>query len=122
MAALAAVSASPEVVKPMREEFNKRRDLAYSLLKEIPNIKCNLPAGAFYFFPDISAYFGKSYNGQKITNSAELCMFLLNQVHVAVVSGDAFGDMDCFRISYAASEDVLKRAIERSARGLAALS
>lgn len=122
MAALAAVSVSPEVVKPMCEEFNKRRDLAYSLLKEIPNIKCNLPAGAFYFFPDISAYFGKSFNGQKITNSAELCMFLLNQVHVAVVSGDAFGDDNCFRISYACSEAELVESIKRIKTGLALLN
>jgi aspartate aminotransferase len=122
MAALAAVDADKSVVQPMCEEFKRRRELVYNLLSAIPNLKCNMPTGAFYFFPDISAYFGKSFNGNKINNSADLCMFLLNEVHVAAVSGDAFGDDNCFRISYACSEKDIIEAVSRIKKGLELLS
>lgn len=122
MAALAAVDADKSVVQPMCEEFKRRREIVYNLLSAIPNLKCNMPTGAFYFFPDISAYFGKSFNGNKINNSADLCMFLLNEVHVAAVSGDAFGDDNCFRISYACSEKDIIEAVSRIKKGLELLS
>jgi aspartate aminotransferase len=122
MAALAAVDADKSVVKPMCDEFKHRREIVFKLLSAIPNLKCNMPTGAFYFFPDISAYFGKSYKDLVIKNSADLCMFLLNEVHVAAVSGDAFGDDNCFRISYACSEKDIIEAVSRISRGLQLLN
>ncbi len=121
MACKAAVEADPEVVKPMIEVFKKRRDLVYQLLSEIPDIKINLPEGAFYFFPDVSAYFGKSDGETTINNGTDLSMYLLQKELVAVVSGGAFGDDNCIRISYAASEDVLTKAIARIKTGLSKL-
>lgn len=121
MAAKAAVEANPDVVKPMIDVFKKRRDLVYNLLSEIPNLKINRPEGAFYFFPDVSAYFGKSYAGTTIHNGTDLSMFLLKEELVAVVSGGAFGDDNSIRISYATSEDTLKKALARIKSGLAKL-
>jgi aspartate aminotransferase len=112
-AALAAVAADPAVVKPMRDGFLKRRDMVLALLNDIPGIKTNVPDGAFYVFPDISAYFGKSDGTTTINNSADLCMYLLNSANLALVSGDAFGDDNCVRFSYATSEDKLVEAIKR---------
>ena len=93
--------------------FQKRKELVYDLMKDIPGIKMNQPKGAFYFFPDVSSYFGKSYNGEVIKDATDLCMFLLNKGLVALVSGDAFGNPECLRISYATSEEVLKESINR---------
>ncbi len=121
MACKAAVEANPDVVKPMIETFKKRRDLVYQLLNKIPNIKVNVPEGAFYFFLDVSAYFGKSNGATTIGNATDLSMYLLQNEWVAVVSGDSFGDNHCVRISYAASEDVLTKAIERIQSGLSKL-
>ena len=90
----------------------------YELLKEIPGIEVNLPLGAFYFFPKVNSYFGKSYNGRVIADAEELSMYLLEEAHVSVVAGDAFGDGDCIRISYAASEQELRTAIERIKKAL----
>jgi aspartate aminotransferase len=104
----AAVEMDVSLLQPMQNEFKKRRDLAYSLLKEIPGIKTTLPAGAFYFFPDVSAYFGK----EGIRNSADLCTYLLEKAEVALVPGDAFGNDNHLRISYAASEATIKTAIQ----------
>jgi aspartate aminotransferase len=112
-AALAAVAAAPAVVKPMRDGFLKRRDMVLALLNDIPGIKTNVPDGAFYVFPDISAYFGKSDGTTTINSSADLCMYLLNSANLALVSGDAFGDDNCVRFSYATSEDKLVEAIKR---------
>lgn len=112
-AALAAVTADPSVVKPMCDGFLKRRNMVLELLKEIPGVKTNVPDGAFYVFPDISAYFGKSDGAVTINNSAELCMYLLNTANLALVSGDAFGDDNCVRFSYATSEDKIREAIKR---------
>jgi len=102
--------------------FEKRRNLVYQLLSEIPSLILNEPKGAFYFFPDVSAYFGKSYKNTTITNSSDLCMFLLDEGLIALVSGDAFGNPECIRLSYAASEEVLTEAIKRMKNTLALLN
>lgn len=121
-AGLAAYEGGLESVHQMRDAFKRRRDLVYSLLKEIKGIKVNLPDGAFYFFPDITAFFGKSYNGRVITNSDELSLYLLEEGHVAVVGGDSFGDPKSMRISYAADDEKLKEAIRRIKVALEKLS
>lgn len=121
MATLAAVNADPSVVKPMIDTFLKRRDLVYDLLQKIPGLKVNKPEGAFYFFPDVSSYFGKSDGENTIVNATDLSMYLLKKEYVAVVTGDAFGDENCIRISYATSENVLREGLSRIARGLARL-
>lgn len=120
-AALAAYENSLETVISMCDEFRKRRDLVYSLLKEVPNIKVTLPDGAFYFFPEVKYYFGKRFNDQVINNAEELCLYLLNEAHVSVVTGEAFGNQDCIRISYAASVAQLKLAVQRISDALKAL-
>jgi aspartate aminotransferase len=112
-AALAAYEGGLESVYKMREEFKKRRDLVYSLLKDIDGVKVNLPDGAFYFFPDISSFFGKSYNGKTINDSDELAIYILEEAHVATVGGDSFGDKRSIRLSYAAAEDKLTEAVKR---------
>ena len=111
---------SPDVIN-MRNTFLKRRDLVYGLLKEIPGVKVTLPQGAFYFFPDVSAYYGKSFNGQVIKNSTDMAFYLLNEANVATVMGAAFGDDDCIRLSYATSEDLLVEAMRRIKAALANL-
>jgi aspartate aminotransferase len=121
-AALAALLANPEVVKPMRDGFLNRRNMVLEMLKEIPGLKTNIPDGAFYVFPDISAYFGKSDGDITINNAAELCMYLLNSANLALVSGDAFGDDNCVRFSYATSEDKIIEAIKRLKNALARLN
>jgi len=121
MATKAAVEADANVVDFMIKTFHKRRDLVYDLLKQIPNIKINLPEGAFYFFPDVSAYFGKRYGDKVINNATDLSMYMLEKELVAVVTGEAFGDANCIRISYAASEEILTEAITRIKRALEAL-
>ena len=120
-AGVAALEGGLSSVEAMRVEFKKRRDLVYGLLKEIPNIKVNLPDGAFYFFPDVSAYFGKQYNGKVYKDAAELSIYLLEEANVAVVGGDSFGDDNCIRLSYAAAEDKLKEAVKRIKEALAKL-
>ena len=118
-ATIAAVQASPDKIKFMVAEFHKRRDLVVGLLKEIPGIKINVPEGAFYVFPDVSAFFGRTLNGTKISNADDLSMYLLAQANVATVTGDAFGNPDCIRLSYATSEDLLTEAIRRIKAALA---
>jgi aspartate aminotransferase len=113
MAALEAIKAEPSLTFQMRDAFKKRRDLVLNLMKEIPGMKTNVPDGAFYIFPDISFYFGKTNNGYMIKNSNDLSMYLLEQGNVALVSGDAFGDDNCIRFSYATSEDKLTEAVRR---------
>ena len=120
-AGIAACEGGLESVLKMKVAFLKRRDLVYGLLKAIPGIKTNLPSGAFYFFPDVSSYFGKSANGEKIKDALDLSLYLLNEAHVALVSGDAFGDPNSIRISYAASEEKLSEAMKRIAAALAKL-
>ena len=97
----------------MKKTFLRRRDPLINELSKIPAIKCNIPQGAFYIFPDISYYFGKSNGKINITNANDLCMFLLNSCHVALVAGDAFGNPECVRISYAASDKQLIEAAKR---------
>ncbi len=122
MAALAAYQGGLEEVQSMREEFKKRRDMVYQLLQEIPGVHVNLPDGAFYFFPEVKSYFGKQVNGEVIQNADDLCIYLLNEAHVSVVTGEAFGNPDCIRISYAAAEDQLRLAVKRIAAALTKLS
>jgi len=122
MGAMAAVEADPSAVEFMKKEFLKRRDMMLGLLAEIPGLKLNVPEGAFYIFPNVSSYFGKNTNGTTINNATDLCMYLLENEHVALVSGDAFGDPNCLRLSYAASEDLLREAADRIKRGLARLA
>ncbi len=112
-AAITALNHDLTATYSMREQFKKRRDLTYKLLQEIPGIKTYLPDGAFYFFPDVSSFFGKSYQGIKVSTANDLCMLILNHAHVALVTGEAFGDRNCIRFSYAASEDKITEGLRR---------
>lgn len=112
-ATIAAVSAPTSKIQYMVDEFKYRRDLILKLLSEIPGFKINQPQGAFYIFPDISSYFGNRINGNKIENANDFALFLLEKAHVATVTGEAFGNPHCIRISYAASEDDIKLAVKR---------
>lgn len=121
MAALEAVNTYPsdsEELKMMNKSFIERRDLVINLMKDIPGIKTNIPQGAFYLFPDVSSYFGKKAGKYVISNGNDLCMYLLEQAHVALVPGDSFGAPDCIRISYAASKEELTEAIKRIAEAM----
>jgi len=108
-------------IKPMRDAFKKRRDLVLELMKEIPGFKTNIPQGAFYVFPEVSYYFGKSYNGRTINNATDISMYLLDEAHVALVPGAAFGDDNYIRFSYATSEENLRKALTRMRDALAKL-
>ncbi len=108
-----ALSADLTPTRKMCEAFRQRRDLLLELMKEIPGIICNKPEGAFYLFPDISSYFGKTDGDVLITNAEDFCDYLLLNAYVAVVPGNAFGDPNCFRLSYAASEAQLREAVRR---------
>lgn len=121
-AALAAYEEGLASVNEMKEAFRKRRSIVYDLLKEIPGIKVNLPDGAFYYFPEVKSYFGKSHNGTVINDAEALCLYLLDEAHVSTVTGEAFGNENCIRISYAASEEQLKEAMHRIAKALANLN
>ena len=112
-ATIAAVEANPEAINYMVTEFHKRRDLVVQLLSEIEGIKINNPDGAFYVFPDVSSFFGKTLKGTKINNADDFSMYLLAEANVATVTGDAFGDPNCIRLSYATSEALLIEAIKR---------
>ncbi|MDF2431654.1 MAG: aspartate aminotransferase [Mucilaginibacter sp.] len=121
-AGVAALEGGLESVLKMREEFKKRRDIVYNLLKDIEGVKVNLPEGAFYFFPDVTSFFGKSYNGNTIKDADELSIYLLEEAHVATVGGDSFGDKKSIRISYAAAEDKLIEAVRRIKEALGKLN
>ncbi|RZJ33649.1 MAG: pyridoxal phosphate-dependent aminotransferase [Flavobacterium sp.] len=112
-ATIAAVSAQPSQLKYMVDEFHKRRDLVVGLLREIDGIKVNVPEGAFYVFPDVSEFFGKTLRGTLIRNADDFSMYLLAEAAVATVTGDAFGNPDCIRLSYATSENLLIEALRR---------
>lgn len=121
-AGVAACEGGLESVLEMRESFKRRRGIVYDLLKDIPGIKTNLPDGAFYFFPNVTSFFGKSYNGKTINDADELSIYLLEEAHVATVGGDSFGDPKSIRISYAAADDKLIEAMKRIKEALAKLS
>ena len=124
MATLRAMQMDPSTsddIINMRNIFRMRRDMVYQLLCDIPGLKVCMPQGAFYFFPDVSSYYGKSFNGKKIENSTDMAFYLLNEANVATVMGSAFGDDDCIRLSYATSEDLLREALRRIKEALANL-
>ncbi len=112
-ATIAAVKSPVSKIKFMVDEFKIRRDLVLNLLSEIDGFKFNIPDGAFYVFPDISYYFGKTIKEVKINNATDFSLFLLEHANVATVTGDAFGQPNCIRLSYATSQDLLKEAIKR---------
>ena len=112
-AAIEALDGSQDKVHFMIEKFKSRRELVLNRLKEIPGINCPQPDGAFYIFPDVRYYFGKSANGYMIHNSEDMSLYLLEIAHVATVGGKSFGDANCIRISFAASEEMLNKAFDR---------
>tara|TARA_B100002019_G_scaffold109414_2_gene94045 strand:- start:1492 stop:2676 length:1185 start_codon:yes stop_codon:yes gene_type:complete len=117
-ATIAAVNAPVSQIQYMVDEFSKRREIIIDLLKAIPGIKINQPQGAFYVFPDVSDYFGRTLNNKKIENASDFAIYLLEEAHVATVTGEAFGNGDCIRISYAASEKNIREAIKRISKSL----
>ena len=117
-AVITALEAPPSKVQYMIDEFKARRDLMLNLLSEIDGFSCNVPQGAFYVFPDVSSIFGKTFNGVKINNATDLSLFLLEEALVATVTGDAFGNPNCIRISYAASQKQIIEAVERFKKSL----
>jgi len=119
--ALAAITGDLKPTESMVKEYHHRRDVVYNLLKEIPGVKANYPQGAFYFFPDVSSYFGKSDGTKAVKNSDDFCMYMLEKAHVSLVPGEAFGDEKCVRISYAAAEKDLIEAMKRMKNSLAEL-
>ena len=121
MASLEAYKGSQQAVEDMRQAFQRRRDLIVKLAKEIPGLEVNVPEGAFYLFPKCSSYYGKSYNGTTINNSDDLAMYLLTEAHVATVGGGSFGSPECFRMSYATSDENIIEAIRRIKEALAKL-
>lgn len=121
-AAIAAMHADPAILKDMINAFHRRRDLVLDKLNEMEGVQSNVPEGAFYVFPDISHFFGKSYKEWTIENANDLCLYLLDEALVALVTGEAFGDPNCIRISYAASEETLLDAMSRIKEALAKLS
>ena len=121
-AALAAYNGSQECVAEMCEAFRRRRDLVVRLAREIPGLKVNEPQGAFYLFPEVSAYIGKRFGDKVIADDNDLCMYLLEEAHVATVSGSAFCLPGYIRLSYAASDEALAEALRRIAQALAALA
>jgi len=121
-AAAFALDADMGATDRMRAAFYERRDIIVNLLDQIPGVRVNHPTGAFYVFPNVSAVFGRSYNGTTITNSDDLAMYLLTEAHVATVAGSAFGDPECIRISYAASEEQIREAASRIAKAIGKLS
>ena len=122
-AAEAAYTESQQCVEEMRQAFERRRNLIVSLAKEIPGLEVNVPEGAFYLFPKCSSFYGSTTSdGRAIANSTDLAMYLLEDAHVATVGGDAFGDPDCFRMSYATSDDNIREAMRRIGEALAKLN
>ncbi|MBR7043510.1 MAG: pyridoxal phosphate-dependent aminotransferase [Prevotella sp.] len=122
-AAVAAYVESQQCVEEMRVAFERRRDLIVELARQIPGLEVNKPEGAFYLFPKCSSFFGKkTAEGREIATSSDLAMYLLEEAHVATVGGDAFGDAECFRMSYATSDDNIREAMKRIAAALAKLA
>ena len=121
-ATLTALTSDLGPTKEMAEEYLRRRQIVKDLLDEIPGFKTNVPQGAFYFFPDVSEYFGKSDGQKTIENASDLSLYILENAHVSVVTGEAFGDPDCIRLSYAASEEDLRKAISQMKTALEKLN
>lgn len=120
-AAEAAYTMDQTCVETMRQAFQRRRDLIVELANDIPGLEVNVPEGAFYLFPKCSSFYGKACGDKVINNSTDLAMFLLEEGHVATVGGDAFGDPECFRMSYATSDDNIREAMKRIKETLAKL-
>lgn len=120
-ASVAALTGDQTCVEEMRKAFLRRRDLVVELCKDIPGIKLNIPQGTFYLFPEVDAYFGKSFGERKINDASDLAMYLLEEGHVATVGGAAFGAPKCLRLSYATSDEDLVEAISRIKKALAVL-
>ena len=112
-ASITALKAPLSKIQYMIDEYRKRRDIVYQLLNDIKGLKTHLPDGAFYFFPDVSYYFGKTLRGKQIQNASDLSIYLLEEANVATVTGDAFGNSKCLRLSYATSEKDLREALRR---------
>ena len=112
-ATITAVDADPKVLQYMVDAFHSRRDLVVGLIRKIPGLKINVPEGAFYVFPDVSSFFGKTLRGTLINNADDFSMYLLAEANVATVTGDAFGNGNCIRFSYATSEELLTEAMKR---------
>ena len=125
-AAEAAYTLPPDCVEQMRQAFERRRDLIVELASQIPGLEVNRPDGAFYLFPKCSSFYGKHYKSGDdvvtINNSNDLALYLLTEAHVATVGGDAFGDPECFRMSYATSDENIRKALQRIAQALAKLA
>jgi len=117
-ATIAALDGGKEKIQYMIDAFDERRQLVYKLLRDIPGFKVNMPTGAFYFFPDVSEFFGKTFNGVKINSATDLSMYLLEEAKVATVTGEAFGNPECLRFSYATSKEELTEAFARVKKAL----
>ena len=117
-ATIAALDASVSKIQYMVDEFKSRRDIVIGLLNDIDGIKTNTPNGAFYVFPDVSSFFGKTINNTLINNASDFALYILEEAHVATVTGDAFGAPNCIRIYYAASETQLREALARIKKAL----
>jgi len=113
MAAIEALNGDQTCVADMLKAFIRRKELIMKILKDVPNIRVSVPGGAFYVFPKVDYYYGKSFGNRKINNSDELCLYLLEEGHIATVSGDSFGDPACIRISFATSDDKIIEAVKR---------
>lgn len=121
-ASVAALNGDTRPTEEMRQAYARRRDLVLSGLEQIDGLVCNTPEGAFYAFPDISAFLGRSFKGQRIGTATDLCMYLLHEAHVSTVTGEAFGAPECIRISYATADDKLVEALARIKKALEQLS
>jgi aspartate aminotransferase len=120
-ATIEAMKMNPEETYHMLDKFLERRDLVLEMMREIPGVKTNVPQGAFYIFPDVSSYFGKSDGEKVIGNASDLCMYILTKAYVSMVAGDAFGSPNCIRLSYATSNELLIEAIKRFKKALSEL-
>jgi aspartate aminotransferase len=121
MAAIEAMNGDQSCVKEMLTAFKRRKELIMRLMKDVPHVDVSNPGGAFYIFPKIDYYFGKSFNGKVINNSDELCLYLLTEGHIATVAGSAFGEPTCLRISFATSDNNIVEAVKRLKEALAML-
>jgi aspartate aminotransferase len=120
-AAVAALTGDQSCVSEMNKAFKRRKELVVKMVREIPDVQVYDPDGAFYVFPKVNAYYGKSFNGTVINTSNDLCLYLLEHAHIAMVPGEAFGDPDCVRISFATADEKLVEAMKRMKEALIAL-